>query len=505
MKKAIALFLAIIILMSALALFSCDIFEAKACKHDDPQKLIIVLEGKEPTCTEEGLTSEIKCAACDTVISTQTVIPTVDCVAGDWIVDKEATEDEEGKQHTECIFCGKLLEERPLFWSVNITMWISNQKGLKEFTEEKIAEFKKIHPEYRFDVTLEFAGEDSAVNSILNNPAKTPDIYSLTQIQLSHLVSANVLAPLSNDAAQKISKENDAGSVAAATMGDEIYAYPMTSDNGYFLYYDSSVVSDEDAETIEGIIAACQRSGKKFGYNLTNAWYMAGFFFAQPVEGGEPLCTSTWTYSVGGGYPVSVDDTFNSQNGLIAMKAMKWLANSGAWVDECDNFRGTGAIVTGIWNADIAKGEYGDNMKAAKLPTFTVDGKTYQLGSFSGAYKLLGCKPQEDPLKAKLCEALALYLTSEEVQLDRYCEFSWGPSNLEAQKNEKVESNIVFSALFEQNIYAQNQGAIPDLWWDEAAKLAKKCQTKNLTDDDMSKALEEYEEKLAQILSYYNP
>ena len=236
-------------------------------------------------------------------------------------------------------------------------------------------------------------------------------MYCFAQDQISRLVQGGALAPLGVRASATVADENDYGSVNAATVGDMIYAYPMTSDNGYYLYYDSRIISDDQARTLEGIIEACSDAGVKFGYNLSNAWIMAGFFFAQPVRGGAPLCTSTWTYSEDGRHAIAVNDNFNSANGLVAMKAMNALANSGVWVDSADNFAGTGAIVTGIWNAGAAEGEYGDHMRATKLPTYTVDGQTYQMGSFSG-YKLLGCKPQEDPMKAKICSDLALFLTA---------------------------------------------------------------------------------------------
>jgi arabinogalactan oligomer/maltooligosaccharide transport system substrate-binding protein len=288
---------------------------------------------------------------------------------------------------------------------------------------------------------------------------------------------------------------NDTGSVCAVTVNGQIYAYPMTSDNGYYLYYDSSIISDQQAQTLEGIIEACRASGKKFGYNLTNAWIMAGFFFSQPVGGGTPLCTSTWTYSEDGKNAIAVDDNFNSANGLVAMKEMYELANSGVWVDSADNFGGTGAIVTGIWNANAAEGEYGDNMKATKLPTFTVDGETYQMGSFSG-YKLLGCKPQTDEKKAEICNALALWLTSEEAQLERYYEFQWGPSNKAAQGNQDVQGNALLAALLEQNVYAVPQGVIHADWWTEAAALGTLCAEADKTDADLRAALATYEEKV---------
>jgi arabinogalactan oligomer/maltooligosaccharide transport system substrate-binding protein len=325
-------------------------------------------------------------------------------------------------------------------------------------------------------------------------------MYCFAQDQISRLVQGGALAPLGSQAAQTVTDNNDAGSVNAATVGDKIYAYPMTSDNGYYLYYDSSKISDEEAKTLEGIVAACQREGVKFGYNLTNAWIMAGFFFSQPVGGGTPLCTSTWTYSEDGKNAIAVNDNFNSANGLVAMREMTELANSGVWVDSADNFAGTGAIVTGIWNASAAEGEYGDNMKAVKLPTFVgSDGQTYQMGSFSG-YKLIGCKPQEDVTKGKLCSDLALYLTSGDAQLERYYEFQWGPSNLEAQANEYVQANTSLAALLQQNVFAQPQGVIHGEWWAEAALLGTKCAEANLTEADLLAALATYEEKINAMI-----
>ena len=386
--------------------------------------------------------------------------------------------------------------------SNKITLWVSTTAGVKEFTEKQVAAFKAEHPEYDFEVVVETVGEGDAATEVLKDVATAPDMYCFAQDQISRLVQGGALAPLGADVAATVTSENDAGSVSAATVGDNIYAYPLTSDNGYYLYYDPDVVSDEQAKTLEGIIEACKAGGVKFGYNLTNAWIMAGFFFAHPAgeTNSQPICSSTWAYSPDGKTAIGVEDNFNSDNGLIAMKAMNALANSGAWVDSADNFAGTGAIVTGIWNAFQAEEKYGDDVKATKLPTFTVDGETYQMGSFSG-YKLLGCKPQEDPERAKFCSDLALYLTSADEQLERYYEFYWGPSNVEAQKNQDVQDNVYLKALNEQSKYAQLQGVIHSDWWTEAAALGTKCKEAGLTDDDLRAALATYEEKINSLIA----
>ena len=382
----------------------------------------------------------------------------------------------------------------------DIVLWVSTTEGVKEFTEAQVEAFKALHPEYKFNITVRTVSEGDAGTEVLKDVATAPDIYCFAQDQISRLVQGGALAPLGEAAAKTVTDNNDAGSVAAATVGNKIYAYPFTSDNGYYLYYDSSKISAEEAQTLEGVVAACEREGVKFGYNLTNAWIMAGFFFSQPVGGGDALCSSTWTYSEDGQNAIAVSDNFNSANGLIAMKEMYEIAQSEAFVDTADNFAGTGAVVTGIWNAGAAEEVYGDNMAATKLPTFVgADGKTYQMGSFSG-FKLIGCKPQEDPMMGKLCSDLALYLSSEEAQLERYYEFQWGPSNKNAQNNQDVKDNELLSALLAQNVYSVPQGVIPNDWWTEAAALGTAAINKESTEADRAQALVDYEAKIQAMI-----
>ena len=105
---------------------------------------------------------------------------------------------------------------------------------------------------------------------------------------------------LGKKAQQTVKDSNDAGSVNAASVAGKIYAYPLTSDNGYYMYYDTSIISEKHAESLEAIIAACEANNVKFRYALENAWYTASFFFATG-------CTSVWTMNEKGEF-VNVDD-----------------------------------------------------------------------------------------------------------------------------------------------------------------------------------------------------
>ena len=63
-----------------------------------------------------------------------------------------------------------------------------------------------------------------------------------------------------------------------------LYAYPETNDNGYYLVYDKSVVSDEQAGKLEDILAACQEAGKQFVMDCGDGFYSCTFAFTAGVQ-----------------------------------------------------------------------------------------------------------------------------------------------------------------------------------------------------------------------------
>lgn len=390
-----------------------------------------------------------------------------------------------------CFFTGCTTEEK-----MKITMWVSTTEGVKAFTLKQVEAFKEATG-YDFDIEIETVGEGDAAGQVLSDLKSAPDIYWFAQDQLPRLVLGNALAKPGNAAADTIRANNDPESVNAASVSGTIYAYPLTSDNGYFLYYDKSVITDPSS--VESIIEACANKSKYFAYEVQNAWIMASYFFAQPVGSTTPLCNSTWEYSADGKNPVSHADTFNSDNGLIAMRGLNALTTSGVWVNTQNDFSGTAAVVSGIWNYYTAVNQYGDNLGIAKLPTFTVDGTTYQLGSYKGC-KLIGVKPQTDDTKAQICAELAMYLTTEQAQLDRHYEFAWGPSNKNAQQVADIKEHPALNALAAQNVYAQPQGVIPGEWWAEAGLLGEAAHADGVTLDTMKAALEAYQAKIDAML-----
>jgi arabinogalactan oligomer/maltooligosaccharide transport system substrate-binding protein len=222
---------------------------------------------------------------------------------------------------------------------------------------------------------------------------------------------------------------------------------------------------------------------------LENAWYTASFFFATG-------CYSNWSMDENGEF-VAVDDNFNSAAGMAAMKGMQKLAQSKSYDSNADIFTDAGVIITGIWNAEAAEAHFGENFAATDLPSFTVDGKTYHLGSYTGN-KLMGVKPQSDAKRGAVLSLLAQWLTNEKCQLERYEKFQWGPSNKAAQASDAVQSNPSLAALAKQGEYGQPQGQIHGSWWDIGKLLGADAKNAN-SDADLQTALDGYKAAIDEL------
>ena len=373
----------------------------------------------------------------------------------------------------------------------DITMWVSEKEGVADQFKQQIAAFMTANPGIVINAQIEGVTEADAGSKVVADVATAPDIFCFAQDQLARLVQAAALATPGKAAAENIKASNDAGAVAASSVAGTLYAYPMTSDNGFYLYYDTSIISEEDADSLEAIIAACEKSGKKFRFALENAWYTASFFFATG-------CYSNWTMTSEGEFN-AIDDNFNSPEGLIAMKGMQKLAQSPCYDSDADIFTDAGAIVTGIWNAGAAADHFGANLGATDLPSFEVDGKSYHLGSYTGN-KLMGVKPQTDAKKAAVLSLLAQYLTGEECQKQRFASFEWGPSNIAVQASAEVQNNASLAALAKQNAYGQPQGQIHGAWWDIGKVLGADAKAAK-SDADLQTSLDNYDKAIDAVLN----
>lgn len=375
------------------------------------------------------------------------------------------------------------------YGSGEIKIWVS--EALVNFTKEQADAFIASNPDMSgYTVTVEPVGEGDAAGNMITDVEGGADIYAFAQDQITRLVSAGALCPITGANAEFVSTQNDAGAASAAVVGGTTFAYPMTSDNGYFLYYDKSVVTDPSS--LEKVVADCEAAGKNFYMEINSGWYQPAFFFGTG-------CTLTYDTDDAGNFTACNID-YVSDAGLVALKEIIELKSSSAFQNgsSMSTAVNVGAIVDGTWDSEAVKGALGDNYACAKLPSFEgSDGKTYQLSGFGG-FKLIGIKPQEDAGKLAVCHALAQHLTSTEVQLARYQAEGFGPSNLAAQQDAAVQADEALSALGAQLAFTIPQGNYPGDYWSLATALGDDVITGTLSasssDDDLKAALQAFQD-----------
>ena len=392
-----------------------------------------------------------------------------------------------------CTICGYQNLVGHLAGTYNITMWVSEMYGVSDLFEDQIKQFEMLYPGISINAHIEGLTEADAGSQVISDVYSAPDIYCTLQDQIPRLVQVGALSAPPSAIASQVIAANDSGSIRSASQNGTLYAYPLTTDNGYYMYYDKSIITNP--ESLEQIIADCEASGKKIRFALENAWYNASFFFGTG-------CTSEW-FTDSNGQFYAVNDTYNSEAGLAAMKGMQMLAQSHCYSSDNDTIDNqTAVIITGVWMANVVEDVFGENLAATDLPSFTVDGETYHLGSFSGN-KLMCVKPQSDARKAEVLHLLAQYLSGEDCQMQRYDQLVWTPSNIAVQQTDKVQSNIHFAALAKQSEYAIPQGYINGSWWDLGAQLGR--EAKSAYDvSDLQAALNNYDASLDNLFIDYS-
>ncbi len=373
--------------------------------------------------------------------------------------------------------------------TITLTVWAAEED--QDFTKGLIQKFEDAHPDQKFDISVGVESESKAKDDILVDVEAAADVYSFASDQIEALVDAGALQAV-NDV-DTVTNENIATSVEAATVDGTLYAYPESADNGYFLFYDKSVVSEEAAQTVDGILEACGTAGKKFGMVYASGWYNASFFYGAGFTTSKADDGSTvmdWNKSAG------------NYAGTDVAQAMLDIATNPAFVAVTDgdtsnqiNSGEIAAIVSGTWDAVSAKEAFGDNYVATKLPTYTCKGEQVQMGSAAG-FKMIGVNPHSEYVGWAM--ELALFLTNEESQAARFTEREVGPSNSVVAKSDEVLANEAIAAVTAQNEVGGVIQEVGDNYWESAKSFGEILAQGNPDGTDLQTLLDNLVEAAVQ-------
>lgn len=350
----------------------------------------------------------------------------------------------------------------------NVTLKVWGPQDSLELLQKQcdafVENFKKLGKTIKIECVAQ--GESDAATNVKTDPEAAADVFGFASDQGLDLFKGNYVQQVRLNYRDAIKSESLEGAYStvcfkgAEDTEEGVYAFPETGDNGYALFYDKRVLSEEDVKTMEGIMKVCNEQKKKFAFNLGDGFYGCVI----PFTGGgtlglsEDLTTQVLNYDYESINKVaqafadlcSTSDFFKSED--VNQTLVSGFKN------------GTHACgVVGSWKInDIKKALGEENMGVVKLPTINVDGEDKQLISIYG-YKNIGVNAKTDfPMTA---QALAFYLTSEQCQKERCEVIGWGPADKSLAESELVTGNVALSAIYDQQNHSLPQINILSAWW----------------------------------------
>lgn len=340
---------------------------------------------------------------------------------------------------------------------VTLTVWAeeANFELLQSMIDSFEAEYAG---QATFDIQLAQNSDSDTKDNLLTDIHAGADIFALPDDQLTGLVAAGALEPVPN--AEEIAAANLDDAVSAASLNGTLYAYPMTADNGYFLYYDKRYLTEDDVQTMDSLLAAAEAVGKKVTMDWSSGWYLYAFFGNTGLEFGvnDDGVTNYCNWNA----------TDGAVKGTDIAEALLAIANSAAFesCSDTDFLAGVqdGTVVagvSGVWNAAEIKAAWGEDYGAVKLPTYTCGGQQIQMASFTG-YKMMGVNYYSAHKEWAL--KLADWFTNEDNQMLRLEQRDQGPSNKNAAASEEVEKVPAIQAVIAQAEFGKLQRVGNNFW-----------------------------------------
>ncbi len=365
---------------------------------------------------------------------------------------------------------------------VELVVWGAEED--KELMTQIIQSFQANYQgQADFQISFEVQGESQCKDVLLGGLEEGADVFTFADDQVNALAAAGALDPIEN--ADEIRSKNLSSAVEAATVNNQLYAYPLTADNGYFLYYNKQYISEEQVKTLDGILDAAAASGKQFTMDWSSAWYVYSFFGNTNLQVGlnDDGITNYCTWN----------QTDGDIRGIDVAQSMLQIAGSPGFANRTDEEFLSGvkngsviAGISGVWNSVAVTESWGENTGAAKLPTYTCNGKQLQMASFSGC-KLIGVNAYSE--HPKWAARLAEWITNEDNQRLRFEMRGQGPSNIAVADSSEIQNSPAIAALLEQSEFSQIQ-RVGGKFWDPVSEFAGNMAAGNPSGQDLQEQLD---------------
>lgn len=373
--------------------------------------------------------------------------------------------------------------------TISLRLWGAEED--QDLLAQLVENFKAEYSDYTFDIQIGVESESTAKDTILTDVEAAADVYAFASDQLPDLVAAGAILALDDTMDQvlqtyagktlaDVTAANTEASVDVATYDGQLYAFPFSAD-GYFMFYDPSYITAEQAQTWDGLLEAANAAGMRVGMTLASGWYNASFFYGAgftTVLNADGTTTIDWN----GTSPSGITGVQVVQSMLDIASNPAFLAIADGDISNQINGGSLCAVISGPWDNSTVEGAFGDDFVACKLPTYTVGDQQIQTGSVA-SYKLMGVNPYSQ--NAGWAVLLAEYLTNEQSQVTRFEQRALIPSNISAAADEAVASNKSVAGLTDQSPYAVVQ-TVGGRYWDPTASFGEQIAQGTIASDDAS-------------------
>jgi arabinogalactan oligomer/maltooligosaccharide transport system substrate-binding protein len=346
-----------------------------------------------------------------------------------------------------------------------IKIWVGVES--RDFYQAKLdtwaAQYKTADGKpFPYTIKVESLDTGAAAARFLDDTAAGADIFTIAHDNLGRLIAgSSAIAPITNpDLLRQIQNDNPAIflDVIKGTVGDSPTEYtfgvPYVA-QALVLYYNTSLLTEEDVKTWEGIWAKAKALGKQSvtvngddGYNnsflvlstrASDGQAIADIYLNKQFENCNfssdlALATMRW------GQRFFTDA---SPDGRVFYGARK-VGDSG-WEIELAN-EASLSLIGGAWNFNAARAALGSKLGIAPLPTFTLTdadvsgtsvaaGTVMKSGTFADTKMFVMKKHKQGEKKAEYLEEILMYLSSKQMQEEAFAQCS----NLPAYKNARAE------------------------------------------------------------------
>ncbi len=372
---------------------------------------------------------------------------------------------------------------------VTLKVWVPNNQVDTGIIDEQETAFAAAHPEWNIKWVTEIVGDDTAKTELLKDVDAGADVFMFASDQLLEMVDAGAIAQLGGEAEKMVQETIDESVRATAMAGDETYAIPYTH-NTFFMYYDKSIMSDDDITSLEKIMAKDTADNVyNFYFESAGGWKLGAYYYGAGLtvfgpEGNDLSVGCDWNNETGYAVTNYLIDLINNPkcayDGEISVSELIADHRLGVWFD-------------GAWNYNMYADALGDDLGMAILPTFNPDGNDYQLKGFYSS-KCIGVNAHSKNMAAAV--AFATFLGNEENQLLRFEKSAQVPANINAAANEKVTSDplsaVIAQEASEASVMQPTHTTFSSRYWTYANAIPTEIRSGDLNKNNIQEKLDTF-------------